>query len=626
MTLFGLGLVFASGLVSCRKETRVERATREKILLLGNGAEPKALDPHLVSSVGDSNILRSLFEGLVINHPTNDAIHEPGVAERWEPNADFSEWRFFLRNNAKWSNGDPVTAEDFVYSFHRALSPELASPYSSMLYFLKNAEAINKNFIHLVVIRNAVEPELAWELVKDVNFEASEKTTNPLNRKGLNGLTLEELRKVHETPALFDWPQGVPVATQKLVTEKYVGFHEAGRKVAKELPLGAKSVSDHELLCTLESPAPFFPDVVKHTSWLPVHRPTIEKFGSMTSSYTEWQKPGNSVSNGAFQLTEWRINAHVKVRPNPHYWDAANVKLKGIDFYPIESPFTEEKAFRNGLIHYSYTFPENLIGKYQAMEHSSLRIETYNGSYFYRCNVTRTPTDKVDFRRALAYAIDQETIVKYVTRGGQVPAYGFTPPAEGGYAPPRVVHFDPEKARECLKKAGYASGKDVPEFTVFFNTLESHRNIAVAIQDMWKKYLGIEKVKIENQEWKVFQQTTQDLRYDVSRAGWIGDYVDPYTFLSIWRTGDSNNYTGWSNADYDRLLRESALQADPAARLVKLGEAEAILLDELPVLPIYWYTRVYLLHPDVKNWHPLLLDNHAYKFIDLEAANAGGRP
>lgn len=540
LTLSSLLLLALLPLSACRKESRVERATREKILLLGNGAEPKALDPHLVSSVGDANILRALFEGLVINHPESDTLHEPGVAERWEPNADFSEWRFFLRTNAKWSNGDPVTAHDFVYAYHRILHPEMAAPYASMLYFLKNAEAFNRGEIQ--------------------------------------------------------------------------DFAE----------VGVKAVGDHELVCTLDNPAPFFPDVVKHTSWLPVHRGTIEKFGKMTDTYTDWQKPGNLVGNGAFQLTEWRINAHVKVRPNPHYWDAANVKPKGIDFYPIESPFTEEKAFRNGLIHLTYTAPESLIESYRRQESSPLRIETYNGSYFYRCNVTKSPTDNADFRRALAWAIDRETIVKYVTLGGQTPASAFTPPSEEGYQPPQVVGYDPGKARDYLRKAGYASGKDVPKFTIIINTLEAHKNIAMAIQDMWKKNLGIEKVEIENQEWKVYQQTVIDMRYSVARAGWIGDYVDPYTFLSIWRAGDSNNNTGWSNADYDRLLSESTRLSDPAARLAKLAEAEAVLLDEMPVLPLYWYTRVYLLHPDVRNWHPLLLDNHPYKHIDLVPAGKGG--
>tara|TARA_B100000927_G_scaffold45100_7_gene32554 strand:- start:983 stop:2545 length:1563 start_codon:yes stop_codon:yes gene_type:complete len=515
-------------------------ATQEKILIMGNGAEPKALDPHIVSSVGDSNILRALFEGLVAYHPTNDMLHEPGVAERWEPNEDFSEWTFYLRKNASWSNGDTLTAHDFVYSYNRILHPEMAAPYSSMLYFLKNAEEFNKGEI-------------------------------------------KDFSKV-----------------------------------------GVKAEGDYKLICTLKGPTPYFPDVVKHTTWLPVHGPTIEKFGNITDPYTEWQKPGNHVSNGAFTLTAWRINAYVKVRRNPYYWDANNVKPNGIDFMPIDNVFTEEKAFRNGLLHYTYVLPENLIAKYKEADDPRLRTETYAGSYFYRCNVNQAPTDNVNFRRALAYAIDQETIVEFVTRGGQQPAYGFTPPSEAGYDPPHVIAFDPERARHYLKEAGYENGSDVPEFTVIINTSEAHKSIAVAIQDMWKKHLGIKRVKIENQEWKVFQQTVHDTNYEISRAGWIGDYVDPNTFLSMWVTGDSNNNTGWSNTEYDRLMEESGLISDPKERYARLREAEQVLLDEVPILPIYWYTRTYLIHPDVKNWHPLLLDNHPYKHIDLAVGDKKG--
>lgn len=540
LTLLGLCLVIGFAASGCKRETKVDIATRDKILLLGNGGEPKALDPHLVSAVGDANILRALFEGLVAYHPEDDTKNEPGVAERWEANEDFSEWRFFLRNDARWSNGAPFTAHDFVYSYNRILHPDFAAPYSSMLYFLKNAEKFNKGEI-------------------------------------------EDFREV-----------------------------------------GVKAVNDFELVCTLESPTPFFPDVVKHTTWLPVHGPTLEKFGTMTSTFTDWQKPGNHVSNGAFRLTDWRINAYIKVRKNPHYWDAENVKLNGLNFYPIDNSFTEEKAFRGGLLHYTYIVPTNLIPRYTAKKDPKLRTETYAGIYFYRCNTLEEPTDNVDFRRALAYSINQETIVNYVTQGGQQPAYGFTPPSEAGYHPPDLIRYDPDKAKAYLKKAGYESGADVPEFTIILNTSDAHKSIAVAIQDMWKKVLGIEKVKIENQEWKVYQQTVIDMNYDVARAGWIGDYVDPTTFLGIWRTGDSNNNTGWGNADYDRLLRESSLLSDTNARYAKLAEAESILLDEVPVLPIYWYTRVYLLHPDVKNWNPLLLDNHPYKHIDLQRGGGTG--
>lgn len=531
LSVAGAAVLLACG--GCEKETRVERATREKILLLGNGAEPKALDPHLVSSVGDANILRALFEGLVTFHPEDDTIHEPGVAKRWEPNADFTEWRFFLREDARWSNGDPVTAHDFVYSYHRILHPDMAAPYASMLYFLENAKAFNEGKI-------------------------------------------EDFAKV-----------------------------------------GVKAAGDHELVCTLESPAPFFPDVVKHTTWLPVHRPTIEKHGKMTEHFTDWQDPGNHASNGAFQLTEWRINAVVKVRRNPEYWDAENVKPNGIDFYPIDNTFTEEKAFRNGLLHYTYTLPSNLIPKYRERNDPALRMDPYNGIYFYRCNTEQPPTDNIDFRRALAHAINQEAIVEFITKGDQIPAYGFTPPTEGGYIPPRAIEHDPEKARQFLREAGYEDGSEVPEFTIILNTSESHKSIAVTIQDMWKKTLGIEKVRIENQEWKVYQQTVLDMNYDVARAGWIGDYIDPTTFLGILRGGDSNNNTGWSNPEFDELFAESFHARDRRARYDMLRQAEAILLDEAPVLPIYWYTRVYLLHPDVRNWRPLLLDNHPYKHIEL---------
>jgi len=530
-----LPLALFAVLVGCRTERKVDVATRDGILLLGNGGEPRALDPHLVSAVGDANILRALFEGLVTNHPSDDTIHEPGVAERWESNPEATEWTFYLRRDARWSNGDPVTAHDFVYAFSRILDPGMASPYATMLYFLKNGEAYNSGKL-----------------------------------KDFGGV-------------------------------------------------GAKAVGDYELHCSLAYPAPYFPDVVKHTSWLPVHQATIEKFGAKTAPFTDWQKPGNLVSNGAFQLESWRINASVKVVRNPYYWDAKNVSLRGINFYAIDNVFTEEAAFRNGLIHYTYSVPQNLIPRYRDSHDPRLRSETYAGVYFFRCNVTRAPTDNADFRRALACAIDQQVIVDYVTMGGQVPAFAFTPPSEAGYQPPSVIAYDPDKAREYLKKAGYEKGSDVPEFAIIINTSEAHQSIAVAIQDMWKKTLGITKVKIENQEWKVFQQTVQDLNYSVSRAGWIADYVDPTTFLNMWVTGDSNNETGWSNATYDGLIRESAQLADPAARYAKLREAEAVLLDELPVLPVYWYTRVYLLSPDVQGWDPLLLDNHPYKHIRLES-------
>ncbi len=530
-----LTVTLPCALLACGGPSPVEEATANNVLLLGNGAEPKALDPHLVSSVGDSNILLSLFEGLCAFHPSDDNMSIPGAAESWESNEDYTVWTFHLRKNGRWSNGDPVTAHDFVYAYERILTPAMGSPYSSMLYFLKNGAKFNQ--------------------------------------------------------------------------EEIDSFDE----------VGVKALDDYTLECTLEQPTAFFPELTKHTTYYPVHRATIEKFGSMTDQFTKWQRPGNHVSNGAFKLKSWWINHSVVVEPNPYYWDKDTVTLKEIHFIPM-TEFTEERAFRAEQLHYTYAMPSNLIPWYGEHYPDLVRREPYYGSYFYRYNTTKPPLDNLKLRQALAYAIDRNAIIDNVTLGNQTPAGGFTPPTPGGYQPPTPYSFDPEKARQLLQEAGYADGGEVPEFEILMNTHESHRAIAEAIQDMWRKHLGLTNVSIANQEWKVFQSTIIEMKYDVGRAGWIGDYMDPTTFLDMWRTDDSNNNTGWSNPDYDRYLKEAALEPTPEARLAKLHAAEEILMAELPVLPIYWYTRNYLIHPDVQNWNPLLLDHHNYKFIHLKAA------
>lgn len=518
----------------CRRESKVSRATKEKVLLLGNGAEPKSLDPQLVTSVGDSNIMRALFEGLVTFHPSEDAVAEPGVAERWEANEDFTEWTFHLRPDARWSNGDPVTAEDFAYAYQRILEPDFASPYASMLTnFLAGAEAFNKG-------------------------------------------DSEDFSSV-----------------------------------------GVEALDERTLRLRLVGPTDYFPEILKHTTWLPVHRPTVEKFGAMTDRFTNWQRPGNHVGNGAFQLDDWRINDAVEVVPNPHYWDAETVELEKIVFKPA-SPYTEERAFRDGQLHYTYTLPSSLIEWYRENRPEVLRTEPYAGIYFYRCNVEEPPLDDPRVRKALALSIDRRSLVENVTLGGQTPAHGYTPPFEGVYDSPDRVGFDPERARALLAEAGYPGGEGFPGFEILINTSEDHRSIAEAIQAMWKEHLGISGVEINNQEWKVFQQTLHAIKYEMARSGWIGDYVHPTTFLTMWRTGDTNNETHWSNENYDRLIAESLQATDPEERLAKLHAAEEILLEEMPVIPLYWYTRVYLLRPEVKNWNPMVLDNRPWKHIRLE--------
>jgi oligopeptide transport system substrate-binding protein len=311
-------------------------------------------------------------------------------------------------------------------------------------------------------------------------------------------------------------------------------------------------------------------------------------------------------------------NSVIRVRKNTNYWDAATVRLNGVDFLPIESVDTEERSFRAGQLHRTEELPNGKIDAYRKDNPQLLRIDDFLGNYFYRINVTHPALKDKRVRLALNQAIDRQAIVDTVTRGGQHPAFAFTPPDTSGYTSKAQLKFDIEGAKKLLTEAGYPEGKGLPPIEIHYNTSENHRAIAEAIQQMWKKNLGVEAT-LRNEEWKVYMDSQSSTNYVVSRAGWIGDYPDPNTFLETFLTTGGNNRTGWGNEEYDRLISEAACTNDKAQRFALLNQAEAILLDELPLLPIYYYTRVYLLNPAVKNWHPTYQDHHPFKYVYLEA-------
>lgn len=526
-------LLAALALAGCgQRETRVDIGIREQILHFGNGAEPQDLDPQLVTGVTEHHLIMSMLEGLVIEDPVD--LHPiPGVAERWEISPDGLTYTFFLRKNAKWSNGDAVTARDFLESYKRILTPSLASQYAYMHHVVKHAQAYNEG---------------------------------------------------------------------KLTDFTKVGY---------------QAPDDHTFVVTLESPTPYLLSLMNHTSWWPVHVPTIAKHGPVYQRGNRWTRVGNFVGNGPFQLDKWRYNYGVEVRKSPTYWDAANVRLNRIHFYAIESQETEERAFRAGLLHVTQPPPVSKIEVYQQRWPERIRISPYLGVYFYRINTTKPPLNDKRVRRALCMAVDREGIVKNVTRGGQLPANHFTPPGTAGFHARARIPTDLEQARRLLAEAGFPDGKGLPPIELLYNTQETHRLIAEAIQQMWKKNLGID-ARLVNQEWKVYLDSQKTLNYQVCRAGWIGDYVDPNSFLDMWLTDGGQNETGWSNKEYDRLIREAGRTIDQAKRLELFQRAEEILLDEVPVLPIYFYTRVALIHPALKGWNPTILDNHPYKFVYLD--------
>ena len=510
-----------------------DEAVAEGILLYGNGSEPKGIDPHLVTGVPENRIISALIEGLITYHLTDDTLPEPGVAERWEHNADFSVWTFHLRPDALWSNGDPVTAGDFVYSFRRMLTPDLGAEYAQMLFILENAESY------------------------------------------YNG-------------ELTDFAE-----------------------------VGVKAIDPATLEVTLVGPTPYFLNMLKHYSWFPVHPPTVEAHGGPTDRSGRWTRPDVFVGNGPFVLSVWKPNQYIRVSKSPTYWDAETVRLEGIIYFPVEDDNTEARMFAAGKLHYTQTVPTNMIPQLRQRTPRLIRLEPYLGTYFYRLNVTVPPLDNPAVREALNWAIDRGEIVSKVSLGEEIPATAMVPPMLSNYPVTDAVGFDPAKAQALLAAAGYPGGAGFPPIDLLYNTSEGHKKIAEAIGAMWQRYLGI-TVRLTNKEWKVYLEDQNQLNYTVSRSGWIGDYADAITFLDMWTTGNGNNDTGWSNARYDSLIRQAYRSETEAEHIALLQEAEAILMEELPIVPIYWYTRKYMLDPRVRNWFPKALDNRPFKYIYLE--------
>ena len=382
--------------------------------------------------------------------------------------------------------------------------------------------------------------------------------------------------------------------------------------------VGFEAVDDHTLKITLAGPTPYFLSLLNHYSWFPVHVPTVEKYGEIDSPNNPWTRPGNFVGNGAFVLDKWEVNDVIVVKKSSTYWDKDKVKLEQINFKPISSAEVEERAFRSGQIDISNTIPLNKIDVYRKKNPENLRLDPYLGVYFYRLNVTAPPLDKKKVRQALALSIDRESLVRNVMRRADKPTAFFTPPDTGGYTysgGPKI-EFDPDQAAQLLAEAGYPQGKGFPKLKLLYNTSEAHQRIAEAIQQMWQNNLKIQ-IELINEEWKVYLSTQQKMEYQVSRAGWIGDYNDPNTFLDMWLTGGGNNYTGFANNEFDRLIEAAGQEADRQKRFKLFEEAEAILLDEMPVIPIYHYTSKYLANPKVKGWYPTILNHHPYKHVSI---------
>lgn len=506
------------------------------LLRRGNGAEPESLDPHKAQSTTSSNILRDLYEGLVSEAPDGGLV--PGVAERWEISIDGFTYTFYLRPTAKWSNGTPLTAEDFVYGLRRSVDPATGSSYSAILAPILNAADI----------------------------------------------------------------------------------------IAARLPaaaLAVEALDAHTLRIRLKAPTPYFIGLLAHASAYPVYRAAVEAHGD------RFTQPGKAISNGAYQIKEWVALSHIVAERNPHYWDNANTQIDAVKFFAIDNAEAEFKRYLAGELDLTESLPIPRIDWAKARLPAEYQAYPSISTYYYGLNLERVPfKNNPGLRQALSMAIDRKVLTEKVTRGGEIPAYGWVPPGIANYELQKPLWTDWSReqqiaeAKRLYRAAGYSDAKPL-SIELRYNTSEGHKKIAAAVSAMWKSTLGA-KVTLINEEWKVLLQNVDAKKVtQVYRAGWVGDYNDAFTFAELMHSRFGLNGTGYANPRYDALVDAASYEADLAKRRELLQEAERLLLADQPLIPIYFYVSKRMLKPYVKGYQGNIMNHHSSKDLAIEA---GTRP
>lgn len=518
--MLALVMVASIGLVGCGSDEATPGDTQEPTqptvaqdLKLNARTEPPSLDPGTATDSTSFEILRVLQEGLVRLDTEGKVTKGSGMAKDWKISEDGLVYTFYLKDDVKWSNGDPVTAHDFEYAWKRVLNPETASDYSYQLYYLKNGEKYNNG----------------------------EVTADEVGVKALDDLTLE---------------------------------------------------------ATLEAQTPYFLQLTAFGALYPVNKNVVEANPNWAADAATY------VSNGPFTLTEWVHDSEVVVSKSDTYWNKDAIKLNTITWAMVNDDNTEYQLFQNGDLHVADNPPSDLT--YDLIQSGKAKSVPILGTYMYTINVTEEPFNNANVRKAFAAAIDRDALVNQVTKGGQLPATGFVPPGASVDLPKELRDVNGNlipsgsEAKALLDKGMEELGlTEFPEVTISYNTSEGHKMIAEAIAAMWKENLGV-NVKLFNQEWKVYLDTLDNRDYQVGRIGWLGDYMDPMTFLDMFVTGGGNNWPGYSNSEYDALIAKAKATGDQQERLDAMAEAEKILMDEMPIIPIYFYTDVYMVQDNVK--------------------------
>lgn len=555
-----------------------------QVLRYISGSEPESLDPQIGTGQPEARIYLALFEGLTEYDPKTGGVI-PAIAERWDVNGDNSEFVFHLRHNARWSNGDPVTAEDFVYTFRRGLSPGLAARNAYLAYYIQNAQGYNEG---AVFVR---DPDTGQFL---------------LEGEGSSGRLVLP---------------GDPTERAKVVQERKLDEVVRGKPLVpvRGEDLGVEALDNYTLRIRLTGPVPFLLGLMSHQFFRLVPRKAVEAYGD------GWTRPENIVTSGPFKVKIRKPYDRLVVVRDPMYWDAATVKLDQITFYPIEDQTTMMNLYKAGEVDavHNHTVPAAWVDRIRPMKDymdaPEIAIE------YYVFNTKRPPMSDSRVRKAFSMAIDRVALSAY--RRTTKPLTAFTP--EGifeGYPRPAGEAFNVERARELLAEAGYRDADGVYDATKFpiadveltYNTSESNRQIAEFVQAQWKQNLGL-TVPIKNMEWKTFLSVREGLQYKgVARAGWIGDYLDPYTFLDLFSTETGNNGTGWWDPQYAQMLKDANRQPDPRKRYELLARAEAYMLEVQPVIPLATQATNWMKKPYVKGMYANPVTLHAWKFVYIE--------
>lgn len=505
-------------------------AFAEVVLNRGNSGEPETLDPQKTSVISEAHIVRDLLMGLATYDAKANVI--PGAAESWTVSDDGKTYTFKLRAEGKWSDGSPVTANDFVYAWQRLVNPATAAEYAYMLAPVVNAEDIT-----------------------------------------------------------------------------------AGKKKPEEL--GVKAVDDLTFEVQLNAPTPYFLEMLTHQVTSPVNKASVEKYGA------DFTKPGNLISNGAYTLAEWVPNDHIKLVKNPQFFDAANVKIDAVSYIPTEDRSTAMKRFEAGELDMNDDLPLEQLADLHAKFGDQIKIGPELSTYYYVFKIPKAPWDNGKLRHAISEAIDRDNLAEKVWQNSMMPAYSLVPPGITGYETRTTEYAEKsqidreDEAKKVLAELGYGPDKPL-KMEIRYNTSENHKNTAVAIQEQLKP-LGIE-VSLVNSDIKThYAFLSQHGDFDVARAGWIADYKDPANFLDLCKSGTGNNYSEYSNKEFDDLMANAAAATDPAERMKMLSDAEAIgVARDLCVLPLLYYSYHDIVSTKIKGWETNVMRSHPSRFMSKE--------